>query len=508
MQFFYLSLTPIIYGICLPRISIGCIILCKLYVGFKIFYIGGNKMFCTECGTKAADTAKFCANCGTKLFNEEAVTENNAEDISDANTDDSENDNLGEIGSFFKSDQNYFKDLPNDVVIRAAENGNMYAQMDMGRRYIAVDDVIGANIWYRMALSERINIAKQGDFEEQISLGYTYRDGTAGAEKNEDEYEYWHKTAFNDSMKAAEQGDAIAQCNLGECFDMAYGTNEDIEEAIYWFEKAAEQGNSNAMWQLKNIYEDETSEFYDENTEEYVLKYLEFHDENKANYWEKKYDGRLAEEAVEKFHKLKEAAEQGDACKQSELAACYFNGSGVEKNIENADLWWGRAFSGFNKAAEQGDARAQRRLGDCYHRGNGVQRDIQTAFMWYKKSSEQGNNEATQQISGCYKFGLGIEKNDDEYRYWRNKAAEQGNEGALVDFAREVQTKSMNDRIERRKNILDALNGKPGKGILEHAGDLLNDVDVNEVLSNPQKAALKFGFNVVRKVFQENVKNN
>lgn len=472
-------------------------------------------MFCTECGTKAADTAKFCANCGTKLFDEETVTKNNAEVIFDANANDRENDALGEIGSFFKSDQNYFKDLPNDLVIRAAENGNMYAQMDMGRRYIAVADEIGANIWYSMALSERINIAKQGDFEEQIMLGYAYRDGTAGAEKSEDEYEYWHKIAFNDSMKAAEQGDAIAQCNLGKCFDMAYGINEDIEEAIYWFEKAAEQGNSNAMWQLKNIYEDETSEFYDENTEEYVLKYLEFHDENKANYWEKKYDARLAEEAVEKFHKLKEAAKQGDACKQSELGARYFNGSGVEKNTENGDLWLKRAFSGFKKAAEQGDARAQIQVGQCYWYGKGVQKDRQIALIWYKRAAEQGNNEAMMHISLCYK----TEENDSEYRHWLKKAAEQGNEYALAKIGFDKSMKEFKEILERsgdweekRKNFIAAfdepLDKEPQDGFRNIMGSLLNDVDIIEVMKNPKEAVLKFGFNAVKKIFEENATKN
>lgn len=39
-------------------------------------------MFCIECGTRVPDTVKFCFNCGTKLFNEEIVTENNKEVIS------------------------------------------------------------------------------------------------------------------------------------------------------------------------------------------------------------------------------------------------------------------------------------------------------------------------------------------------------------------------------------------------------------------------------------------
>lgn len=468
-------------------------------------------MFCTECGTRAADTAKFCANCGTKLFNEEAVTENNAEDISDANADDSENGDLGDIGSFFKSDTNYFKDLPNDVVIKAAEKGNMYAQIDMMRRCLAFDDETGYRIWSIMALPDRINIAKQGDFEEQISLGLDYMHGSQGAEKSANESDYWFKMAFEDCMKAAEQGDAIAQCNLGKCFDMPYGTNEDIEEAIYWFKKAAEQGNRHAMWQLKNVYEDETSEIYDENKEEYVLKYLEFHDKNKADYWEKKYDARCDEEGAEELQKLKEAAEQGDACMQGELAARYFNGYGVEKNTENADLWSRRAFSGFKKAAEEGDARAQIQIGRYYLSGNCVQKDRQIALMWYKRAAEQGNNEAMKHISIWYK----TEKNDYEYRHWLKKAAEQGNEFALHVISFDKSMKECKEILERsgdweekRKNIIAAFNEpldkEPQDGFRNIMGSLLDDVDIIEVMKNPKEAVLKFGFNAVKKMFEEN----
>lgn len=451
-------------------------------------------MFCTECGKKVADTAKFCANCGTKLINEEIVTEINTEVRSDANADDSENGDPGEIVSFFKSDPNYFGDLSNEVVIKAAENGNMYAQKDMARRCETIDDDnIGAYIWYKMALPARINIAKQGDFEERISLGKDYKYGLHGAEENETESDYWFKTAFDDCMKAAEQGDAIAQCNLGTCFRWGYGTNEDIEEAIYWFEKATKLGNTTAMLDLKCIYEDDTSEV---------------HDKHKADYWEEIYDKRCAEKTKEEFHKLKEAAEQGDACKQHELAGRYFHGNGVEKNTEAADLWAGRAFSGFKKAAEQGDARAQTWLGNCYWHGNGVQKDRQTALMWYKKAAEQGNNEAMERISGWYH----IEKNDYEHRHWLKKAAEQGNAKALFLLSLQKGRKDLEEILERskdieekRKNVLDALNKNPRNEFLGNVGSLLNDVDISEVMKNPKEAVVKFGFNVVRKMFEENV---
>lgn len=454
-------------------------------------------MFCTECGTKAADTAKFCANCGTKLLNKETLTENNTQVISATNTDDGETSDPIEIGSFFKSDPNYFGDLSNDVVTKAAENGNIYAQMDMIRRCGRDHDQIGARIWEIVVLPERINIAKQGDFKERISLASNYKFGTQGTEKNENESDYWFKTAFNDCMKAAEQGDAIAQCNLGECFKNGYGINIDKEKAIYWLKKAAEQGNSDAMSILQNIYGNMLSRIYDK---------------HKADYWDKIYDTRCAEKKKEEFHKIKEAAKQGDACKQYELARRCLCNEGVEENIEAAELWFGLAFSGFKKAAEQGDARAQTRLGECYWYGRGVQEDKQTALMWYKKAAEQGNNEAMWRISDWYSFV----ENDYERRQWLNKAAKQGSTDASRELgylnAPKVSLESLQESLKSMD--FDAELNKAFAGFVESpmdklgkiAKNALNDVDIVEVMSNPKVAIAKYGFNIVKEIFAENTK--
>ena len=48
--------------------------------------------------------------------------------------------------------------------------------------------------------------------------------------------------------------------------------------------------------------------------------------------------------------------------------------TGVEKNEENAVVW-------YKKAAEQGYAEAQKKLGDCYNYGTGVAKDLEQAFQ-------------------------------------------------------------------------------------------------------------------------------
>ena len=78
------------------------------------------------------------------------------------------------------------------------------------------------------------------------------------------------------------------------------------------------------------------------------------------------------------------AAEQGDVDAQYNLAVCYENGTGVERDEQKAVEW-------YKKAAEQGDARAQFNLALCYKNGIGVEKDEQKAVEWYKEAAEQGD---------------------------------------------------------------------------------------------------------------------
>lgn len=46
--------------------------------------------------------------------------------------------------------------------------------------------------------------------------------------------------------KASEQGVVEAQCALGICYGEGKGVRRDRRQALYWLQKAAEQGNEEA----------------------------------------------------------------------------------------------------------------------------------------------------------------------------------------------------------------------------------------------------------------------
>lgn len=60
---------------------------------------------------------------------------------------------------------------------------------------------------------------------------------------------------FEGYKKKAEQGNARSQYNLGLCYAIGEGVAKDYKQAVYWYRKAADQGNETAKWALR-ILED------------------------------------------------------------------------------------------------------------------------------------------------------------------------------------------------------------------------------------------------------------
>jgi TPR repeat protein len=70
-------------------------------------------------------------------------------------------------------------------------------------------------------------------------LGAMYGDGT-GVPKDEQQAVFWYR-------KAADQGDAVAQYNLGVMYANGTGVPKDEQHAYFWFLLASAQGFSAAV---------------------------------------------------------------------------------------------------------------------------------------------------------------------------------------------------------------------------------------------------------------------
>ena len=131
---------------------------------------------------------------------------------------------------------------------------------------------------------------------------------------------------------AAARGEAVAQYIMGH--KHLYGcrscmVRQDYVRAIYWFRRAAEQGNSGAEFMLGAIYR------YGQGVEQNY---------EQAVYW------------------YRRAAEQRDSGAEFILGISYRRGQGVEQNYGQAAYW-------YRRAAAQGHEGAQGNLNLMYRRG-------------------------------------------------------------------------------------------------------------------------------------------
>ena len=139
--------------------------------------------------------------------------------------------------------------------------------------------------------------------------------------------------------------------------------------------------------------------------------------------------------AVENFN---EAAVQGNLKAMRNLAICYENGQGVEKNLPVALVW-------YEKAAKGGDEVSLRCVGNIYAyfpKEYGVKKDYAKAFDCYSLAAELGDAEAIYQIGRCYEKKRGVEKDKDKAAYYYRLAKALGfSNQYMEDFMKKYEKK-------------------------------------------------------------------
>ena len=90
-------------------------------------------------------------------------------------------------------------------------------------------------------IKETIEKANAGDESAQLMLGIF--NSITNTEQGYKEAIYWF-------TRAAEQGNSVAQFQLGFFYHKGMGGEQSDNKTFYWWRKAAEQGNSDAQYRL------------------------------------------------------------------------------------------------------------------------------------------------------------------------------------------------------------------------------------------------------------------
>jgi S1-C subfamily serine protease len=141
-------------------------------------------------------------------------------------------------------------------------------------------------------------------------------------------------------------------------YAFGHGVPKDDVEAVRWFRKAAEQGDSQGQFNLGTMYAGGHG---------------------------------AAQDYAEAVRWFRKAAEQGNPHGQSGLGIMYAGGKGVAQDYAEAVRW-------FRKAAEQGDSQGQSNLGAMYSNGEGVARNYIEAYKWNSLAASQGDELARKNL--------------------------------------------------------------------------------------------------------------
>ncbi len=208
-------------------------------------------------------------------------------------------------------------------ISKAAENGNVEAQAQMGLFYNSGECGLGVD--YEKATKYYLDAVKNGYSSVRPLIDNLIYMKKIKGEPYKDLFEYY------DSI-AAQGEDSEAIFTLGLCYENGVGTPVDIMKAIETLKKSFELKNENATLHLAELcdelnYEKLTFNFYKIGDELFnnPAAQKELGNAYFFGYGAQQIDRN---KAVEYYSKSERAFK--------ELAQCYYTGRGVEKNIPKA----------------------------------------------------------------------------------------------------------------------------------------------------------------------------
>lgn len=215
--------------------------------------------------------------------------------------------------------------------LKAANQEHPYAQYALGINALEREDFAKAVFFLEKAANQQYGLAA-------YTLGLYY---------HEHEPKFPHK-AFEWFMVSAKQKHTQAEYYVGLYYQNGKGVEQNVEQSIYWYEKAAVKKDKNALYHLAMIL-------------------IKLPDKDYVT--------------VSKL--LEQAALLDHPNAQYNLAVMYHKGDGVKEDPEKAFFW-------YEKAAHAGLAIAQYNLGMIYFEGVIVPKDEEKAKELWQKAASQG----------------------------------------------------------------------------------------------------------------------
>ena len=345
---------------------------------------------------------------------------------------------------------------------KAALKGNVDAQNRLASMYLnqegilAVEDndTVKKQEFYRLGVSWLEKAAAQGDKTAKFNLGFGGFNNLWGIKITKAEIYKYLKESSSETIEAkfllgqmclnsegfdengkqlsynySEEGKKLAfewieqaakddESNieapfiLGNLCTKGAGVEKSDEQAVLWYQKAADKGHVQSMY-LLGVY---------------------FSQQNTPESWELafKYFGKAANTGHTKAQYVMGLMHTRDRANIPSLQS---------KDLSELD---GIGFDWFQKAVSIPDSHFY--LGNAFHHGYGVPRSNKIALEHFGKGSEMGSMNAQYALSVFFKKGLGeelgVQLSEDTFDakrnsfYWLEKAAERGHDQAQLELTK------------------------------------------------------------------------
>lgn len=289
---------------------------------------------------------------------------------------------------------------------KAAENGDKGSMKSLAKMYISDNKAFEGNFdegleWLKKATGGQ-------DIEPALVLTNMYRKGSR-VEKDLYEARKWAQTMLGDnpSKSILEIIDEIdEEIRLSETVERtlseytkaleAYEA-QNYEEALKWFQAAAEKENASAMAFLGKMYQSGLG---------------------------------VKENPLIAFNWYEKSAMLGDAEGSYGLGQLYQRGSILyyPQDINKAQEL-------YEQSSNKGNTKAMIALGNIYHK-KGAAEDIQYALKWWNKAAEKGDVQAMYLLGNVFKDGMpGVKSSLKAAKYWYQKSFDGGYELAEMGLS-------------------------------------------------------------------------
>ena len=273
---------------------------------------------------------------------------------------------------------------------KAAIKGNAFAQYSLGILYSEGNGVIKdynkAFIWFQKS-------AENDYVGAYYQLGRAYYNGL-GVDKDEENAFKWHK-------KAAENNLPASQYALSLMYKNGEGCEENLVSAYYWVERAAENDYEDAYYVVGRSYlEGICVEVNYKKAFHYLSKgYLALDTNCIESLAEMYLKGlNVKKDVYTALELYNRALEFGDR-------SIYFK---VGKVYEDEGLI-NQAISIYNQGHEEGNLKCTQRLGIMYYNGEGVEKDLEKAIEYMEIAAAKKEPHAMYVLAVAYyrlnKFG-------------------------------------------------------------------------------------------------------